>query len=141
MKPSKKRSAMLGLDTNVLVRLLIRDDAAQLKRAEKLVRRECTASVPGWVSVIVLCELVWVLETAYGYKRPDIQSVVEHLLKTPIFRVEGEVIVSKALNAWASSNCDLADMLIAARNSQEGCTTTYTFDRKAAKQPGFTAVP
>jgi len=132
---------MLGLDTNVLVRLLIRDDAAQFKRAEKLVRRECTASDPGWVSVIVLCELVWVLETAYTYNRSDIQSVVEHLLKTSIFRVEDEVIVSKALKSWASCNCDLADMLIAERNLHEGCTTTYTFDRKAAKQPGFTAVP
>lgn len=132
---------MLGLDTNVLVRLLIRDDAAQLKRAEKLVRRECIASDPGWVSVIVLCELVWVLEVAYAYKRSDIQSVVEHLLKTPIFRVEDEVVVSKALKSWAGCNCDLADMLIAERNLIEGCKTTYTFDRKAAKQPGFKAVP
>jgi predicted nucleic-acid-binding protein len=132
---------MLGLDTNVLERLLIRDDAAQLKRAEELVRGKCTSSDPGWVSVIVLCKVVWVLETAYGYKRPSIQSVIEHLLKTPISRVENEVIVSKAVKAWSNCNCDLADMLIAERNLYEGCKTTYTFDRKAAKQSGFTAVP
>ncbi len=132
---------MVGLDTNVLVRLLTRDDAAQLRRAEALVRTRCRPDDPGWISLVVLCELVWVLEGAYGYAKADIARALEALLRMPSLQVEHEPLVAKAIRAWRGASFDFADAVIAVRNRNEGCVTTHTFDRKAAKQEGFSPVP
>jgi predicted nucleic-acid-binding protein len=59
---------MIGLDTNVLARYLVRDD-------------------PGFINRIVLCELVWVLESAYGYSKDTIVAVLEKLLRTSQLKI------------------------------------------------------
>ena len=60
---------MIGLDTNVLVRYLTQDDPQQSARANNLIETQCTKNEPGWIALIVLCELVWVLRGAYNYKK------------------------------------------------------------------------
>jgi predicted nucleic-acid-binding protein len=132
---------MLGLDTNVLVRFLTKDDAVQFKQAENLLRHHCSVTKPGWISVIVLCELVWVLSRGYGYDKVQISSVIEHLLRTPFLVLEDESLVRNALKAWQASKLDFPDSLIAERNRRVGCTTTYTFDAKASAADGFSPVP
>jgi len=128
---------MHGIDTNVLVRFLAKDDPIQSKQAEVFFRKRCSPATPGWISVIVLCEMVWVLSRGYNYDKLQISSVIDHLLRTPFLAIEDEGLVRNALNSWASGKLDFADALIAERNRHAGCGTTYTFDRRASDGDGF----
>ena len=84
---------MIGLDTNVLVRYLMQDDAAQAAKASRLIER-CSAEEPGFIAMVVLVELVWVLESSYGIERARIAAALELLLRTRELRVE------QAETAW-----------------------------------------
>jgi predicted nucleic-acid-binding protein len=132
---------MHGLDTNVLVRFFAADDPAQYRRARRLLEKDCSEKVPGWISVVVLVETIWVLSKIYGYDKASLTTVITELLKARFLRLEDDLLIRKALASWQLGNIGFPDELIAARNLHEGCKTTYTFDRKAAKQSGFTAVP
>jgi predicted nucleic-acid-binding protein len=71
---------MIGLDTNIFVRLVVADDPAQTARAQRFVETRCTPEAPGFINCIVLAELVWVLARAYDYSRAEIAAAVENLL-------------------------------------------------------------
>lgn len=131
---------MIGLDTNVLLRHLVQDDAGQARQAEKFLATACSADDPAFVNRIVLCELVWVLESGYRYPRARVAGALEAILRTRQF------VIEDAQEAWASlavyrAGGDFSDALIAAINLREGCIETATFDRHAARQPGFRSVP
>ena len=79
---------MIGLDTNVLVRYIVQDDPAQSAAANTLIEAKCTVDAPGRVDAIVLCELAWVLESAYGYQKEVVVSVLKQLLSTAELSVE-----------------------------------------------------
>jgi predicted nucleic acid-binding protein len=68
---------MIGIDTNVLVRHLVQDDLRQARAATQVITQRCTRDDPGFINRIVLCELVWVLESAYGYPKVTIVAVLE----------------------------------------------------------------
>ena len=123
---------MIGLDTNVLVRYIVQDDAGQAKAATRFIEGQCTAHTPGYVSVVVLVELVWVLTTAYRYDRPVVASVIRQVLMTTELLVEDSETAWAALREFETSRVDFADCLIAGRNHARGCARTYTFDRRAA---------
>lgn len=129
---------MIGIDTNVLVRQIIQDDEAQGELASYLIENHCSPANPGYLSLIVLCELVWVLGTAYGYSRKQISLVLRQVLITDCFETENHAIAWQALYDYNECNADYSDYLIARLNEQQGAKTTYTFDRKAAKAEGFT---
>lgn len=124
---------MIGLDTNVLVRYITQDDAKQAARAARLVEGHCTIESPGWVNLVVVCELVWVLEGAYGYSRDTVARVLRQILGTAELLVESPQLVWTALRAYEKSGADFADYLIGASNSDAGCVATFTFDKRAAK--------
>ena len=124
---------MIGLDTNVLVRYFVQDDPAQARRATELIETECTAAQPGLISSIVLCELVWVFESAYLYEKALICEVLERLLITAEFEVEAAFEAGSALKEFQTGSADFADCLIQHLNHSRGCDYTVTFDRKAAK--------
>jgi predicted nucleic-acid-binding protein len=123
---------VIGLDTNVLVRFIVRDDEKQARSATHLIERRCTAEDPGLVSQIVLCELAWVLDRGYGYDRKTVASVVRRLLSVQELRVENTETAWKALHRFEKGPSDLADCLIGLANKANKADTTYTFDRKAA---------
>lgn len=130
---------MTGIDTNVLVRFLVQDNPEQARKAADLITRECSAEDPGLINRIVLCELVWVLESAYGYPRESVALALEKILRTIQFRIEDHQ------EAWLSfgqykDGADFADSFIAAVNRRHGCERTVTFDRKAGRRSGFTAL-
>lgn len=131
---------MIGLDTNVLVRYVVQDDANQSARATELIETHCRADNPGWIDSIVLCELVWVLESAYGYGREIVASVLRQLLGTADIVVENPTQAWGALRAYESGPADFADYLVGLRNDANGCESTYTFDRRAAASPWHRAV-
>lgn len=124
---------MIGLDTNVLARYLTQDDPVQAATAAKLIERECTIEHPGWIDHIVLCELVWVLDSAYGYGRELIADVVRQILGTAELRVEAPDQARAALRAYERGGADFADFLIGTRNRERGCEATFTFDKRAAR--------
>lgn len=129
---------MIGLDTNVLVRLLAEDDAEQQKRVVSLLRRARNQGEMALVSVPVLCETVWVLSASYGFDRGHITKALESILETDVFQLEDEKSVIQAIQSWRTSGGDFTDHLIACRHREAGCRTTMTFDRKAGKLGGFT---
>jgi len=131
---------MIGLDTNVLARLFVDDDPAQVKLAREFVADRCTRLDPGFVDRVALCELVWVLMSVHGYGRADVASVIEKLLASQDMMLEDAEAVRAALRVFAIRNVDFADVLIAAVNRAHGCKVTATFDRRAAKLEGFLRV-
>lgn len=131
---------MKGLDTNVLVRFLVQDDKIQGAAAEAYVSRHCTTAEPGVINRVVLCELVWVLESAYGYSRPTVADVLERILRTEEFRVEDNEDARVALASYQRTGADFADALIGRGNRAQGCNATATFDRKAAALDEFELV-
>ena len=132
---------MIGLDTNVLVRYIVQDDPGQGEAAARLIDGRCTASSPGYVSVTVLVELVWVLAGAYRYERRVVATVIRQLLRTIELMVEDRDAAWSALREFEAGAADFADCLIARRNRARGCTQTYTFDRAAARGRHFAPVP
>ena len=132
---------MIGLDTNVLVRYIVQDDPRQADAAARLIEGRCTARSPGYVSVPVLVELVWVLAGAYRYERGVVAGVIRQLLRTIELLVEDRDAVWSALREFEAGTADFADCLIAHRNRARGCMQTFTFDRAAARGRHFAPVP
>jgi len=128
---------MIGLDTNVLVRYFTRDDERQWKRVDAYLKKSCSSKNPGWISCIVLCEVVWVLTRGYGYAKSDILKLLEQLCLTAEIRVEAHDCVRGAVQDCKNGKADFSDYLIGRLNKERGCETTITFDRKAANHPSF----
>ncbi|QQR72174.1 MAG: type II toxin-antitoxin system VapC family toxin [Holophagales bacterium] len=131
---------MRGLDTNVLARFLLRDDAAQFRRAERLVAALATDGEAIHLDVIVLCELAWVLRTGYGRERREIADALDALLGAAPFTVDDREAVRTAIDRYRAGRGDFADYLIALRNQRAGCRDTVTFDRKLRPEDGFTTL-
>lgn len=131
---------MIGLDTNVLVRFLVRDDAAMADRAERAIREHCSAEQPGFINHIVLCELAWVLERAYDYRRADVANVLDALCRATDFQVQDVEIVREAVASFAEGRADFADVLIGLTNRALGRDGTITFDRGTAALNSFRVI-
>ena len=128
---------MLGIDTNVLVRFLVRDDEAQFEKARKLIKREVAARRRVFVSQLVLLETEWVLRSRYGLPKSGIIAAISGLLDATDVQFEDESAIEEALFVWKDNAADFADCLIGAQNRRLGCRVTVTFDAKASKLPGF----
>lgn len=124
---------MIGLDTNVLLRYIVRDDAAQAKAASRLIEERCSKERPGHVSHVVLAELAWVLGRGYGYAKAEVVKVLSAILSTAELKVQEAAIAWAALRAFQAGQADFADYLIGAANESCGCETTCTFDKRAAR--------
>ena len=126
---------MIGVDTNVLVRLCVRDNSDQLEAALKLLSGAPPASVR--VCVIVLAELTWTLLRRYRLDKATLIATLESLLSRVELEIEGRSAVMIALQWYRQGNADFADYLIAALNREAGATPTYTFDEQATSSPAF----
>ncbi|PFG53574.1 putative nucleic-acid-binding protein [Marinobacter sp. LV10R520-4] len=122
---------MIGLDTNVLVRYLTQDDAAQSALANQVIEEQLTPRNPGFISSIVLVEVVWVLETCYNQTQSAIEAIVNGLLMTRQLVVDEADLVYLALKRFSGGNADFSDALIAVISENRGCSSTLTFDKKA----------
>lgn len=130
---------MLGIDTNVLVRLLVEDDAEQTRRAQRLVGRTVEEGRAVVVSLLVLLETEWVLRSRYGFEKEAVLRSLRRVLEAREFDFEDEPSIEEALFRYHESAAGFADCLIAAHNRRLGCAATATFDTKAAQVPGFVA--
>jgi predicted nucleic-acid-binding protein len=120
---------MIGLDTNVLVRYLTQDDPAHYAKAAAFIDAATDRGEQFVVNTAVLCELVWVLGTAYGYSREQIASALEQILATAQFEVERLDEARQALRDFRSTKADFSDALIGRINRSLGAEHTVTFDR------------
>lgn len=123
---------MIGIDTNVLVRHIVQDDEGQAKEATRLIESCCTADDPGLISLVVLCELVWVLDRGYGYGRAMIAGLLRRLLSVDDLRVERSELAWQAVGLYEKGKADFADYVIGLCHSQQGAEVTYTFDRRTS---------
>jgi predicted nucleic-acid-binding protein len=128
---------MRGIDTNLLVRFVTRDDAAKANRVRRVLTDAAAAGEKLHVSVIVICELARVLKSAYDESREHICDVVAALLETPEIVVEDADVVRRALKDYAAGRADLADALIGHRNRRAGCDVTLTFDGRLERCEPF----
>ncbi len=127
---------MIGLDTNVLVRYIAQDDSKQSPKATRLIEA-LTVDAPGYVSIVSVVELVWVLMGCYALTRSEICEVLETLLRTKEIIVANADTIWKAVRLFKEGKADFADCLIERSANEAGCSHTTTFDRDAAKHCGM----
>jgi len=130
---------MLGLDTNVLVRFLVRDHEAQFERSRRLIKREVGTREKVLISLLVLLETEWVLRSRYGLQKNQRVGAISGLLDATELELEDEPSIEEALYVWKKSVAEFADCLIVARQRRLGCRGTATFDAVALQLPGFIA--
>jgi predicted nucleic-acid-binding protein len=128
---------MIGLDTNVLVRFLVRDDEVQFERARRLIQRETGRGEPVLISLLVLLKTEWVLRSRYELAKSDIAGAFSGLLDSAELLFEDEACIEQALYMWKDSPTQFADCLIGARHWALECRATASFDAKALRLPGF----
>lgn len=124
---------MIAVDTNILLRYFAQDGGDQSAQATRLVEEMLSAEVPGFISHIVLCEMIWVMRRAYRQDRAAIAAFVEGLLAAPQFAVEESSSVELAL---AQEGQGISDVLLHEVGRLHGCSHTTTFDRKFAQMEG-----
>ncbi len=128
---------MIGLDTNVVVRYLTQDDPKQSPIATRFLENTLTKHDPGFVSLVVLAEIVWVLVSLYSVDRSGVAEVVTGLLTTEQLHIESAELVWRASRRYEDSKADFSDALISECAVAAGCQRSVTFDRQASGKLGF----
>lgn len=128
---------MIGIDTNILVRYLTQDDPVQSPRARSIIEGRLTEDRPGFISLVTLAETVWVLGRSYAMSPVALAEIVQDLLRSTTLVVQNEREVFSALFTFQAGLASFSDALIGALSAWAGCSTTLTFDRKAARLSEF----
>lgn len=132
---------MIGLDTNVLVRYLAQDDPRQSASATRFIETRLSERSSGFISLVVLVELCWVLERIYSATPREIGETISDLLETPRFHLQQREVVQQAVRRFQdkkAGKAGFADLLIAQIALDEGCSSTVSFDRGAVRTAGMT---
>jgi predicted nucleic-acid-binding protein len=131
---------MIGIDTNILLRLWLNDDQAQSKRIDQLLAEH--GGLPGSLLVtdVVLVEAVWTLKSAFEQDKQAQLIAVRSLLEETAFAFEDREAVAAALTLFESGSCGFADCLVVAKHARQGCDFTATFDRGMRKLPGVKVI-
>lgn len=124
--------AMLTVDTNVLIRILVTDDK-QLEQV-KLARQIAKKAKHLFIPQIVQVELVWVLDAGYKLNKSEIIQILQHLQTNEAFQLQNEVEFSQALQLFQSHNADFSDTLILIESRKEN-HDVVTFDKKFSQLP------
>jgi predicted nucleic-acid-binding protein len=128
---------MIGIDTNILLRLMTRDDLVQTELAERLTS---SAGDAIRISDIVLAELAWTLRRKFKWDKRRIVAALDALLSQATFVFENRAVVMAATRSYEHGKADLADYLIGASNAEAGVSSTFTFDQDAAVHSWFTLI-
>lgn len=128
---------MKGLDTNILVRYFVQDDPLQGEKATQFIEKAVAEGEICFINNIVLCELVWVLESAYGYSKEEIADLMEKILRTSMFNFESKDAAWWSLREYKKSKADFSDCLISRQNKNYGCSKTVSFDKGVKRVDGF----
>ncbi len=133
---------MIGVDTNVLVRYLTQDEPKQSAVATRFFEANLSDRTPGFVSLVVLIELYWVLERLYHAKPQEIVATVVDMLGMAHFHFQEHEAVHAALDDWQHTanrgKVGLPDLLITKLALRSGCSQTVSFDKAAVTSAGMT---
>jgi predicted nucleic-acid-binding protein len=127
---------MAALDTNILVRFLVNDDATQLAAAKRLIRNAVTSGETLFVPITVALELEWVLRSNFQFDKAEVIQTLSSLLSTSELVFESESALEMALSRYGCSTADFSDCVHIALASQAGHAPLWTFDKAAAKLEG-----
>ena len=127
---------MIGLDTNILVRYIVQDDPHQTATAVAFMD-SLTSQNQGFVSLVTVAELCWVLNRTYKLSRIEFSGALQILLDSDELLIEGNDLVKEALRLFSKSKADFDDCLIERCSRAAGCTSIATFDKNAAKALGM----
>ena len=130
---------MKGLDTSILIRYLTQDDPVQSPRANEIIDRDLSPEAPGFVSLVAIAEVAWVLRSRYKATRQEIVTAIERILSSDSFQVQNEQQVYEAMIALRTGEGTFADALICAFGAWAGCSSTLTFDG-SSQLPHFEVV-
>lgn len=128
---------MIAIDTNVLVRFLVRDDEAQAESARRRLKLAEERRERLFVPLLVVLETIWVLESAYDKTRPEILECIRDMRQMPVFEFQEDRAIEAFLNDGLVYKADLSDILIAYSAENAGCDGGITFDKAAARLPFF----
>ena len=128
---------MIGLDTNVVVRFLVRDDESQFRRAQSFIRRAAERGERFHVSEPVLCEVAWVLDRAYGFSRARTSEALRALLEAEHLDFRDSSLLARAVDAYAAGKGGFADYVIRELAREAGCESIATFDEALLREPGY----
>ena len=123
---------MAAIDTNVLVRLVVRDDLPQYGKAFRFVNQHR----PVLVTHLSILELAWVLMSRYGHGKAKVSQAVKTLLEMREFSIQQAGVLDQALRTWEGSRADFADCFILESVKAAGGTPLATFDRLLGRQEG-----
>lgn len=123
---------MIGLDTNVVIRYLMLDEPQQSALATAFIEQHLSTENPGYISLIVLVEIAWVLRSCYGIDREKISRTFRALLETRQLWIERADLVVRASRRYSDNAADFSDALIVELARDQGCSETVSFDRKAS---------
>jgi predicted nucleic-acid-binding protein len=127
---------MPALDTNILVRYVVADDAAQLAAARRLISRCVAAGETLFIPVTVVLELEWVLRASFGFAKHEVMSTMSNLFSAVELSFQEERALEVALQLFREGAADFADCLHVALAAQAGEQPLWTFDKRAAKVHG-----
>ena len=131
---------MIGLDTNIMVRLILADDLAQTKRASSAIQRALTAGETVVLGLAVVLELEWILRSSAKLDKAQILLVFRQLLEAHDVQIENEQVLEQAIYAYENSSADFGECLFWAHYQRMGCRAMLTFDAKAARMSGVELV-
>lgn len=120
---------MIGIDTNVLLRLLLDDDPGQVHRARHAASSAEATGQPLFVNDVVLAETVWTLQSRYDATKTEQIETLRSLLDNARLAFEDRSVLSEAVRGFERSSAGFADCLIVAKNAAAGCVHTATLDR------------
>jgi len=128
---------MIGLDTNVVLRYLLQDDPKQSRQANEIFEHRLSGENPGFLSLVTILEIVWVLRSLLRRSPAQIAAHIEHLLAADVLEVQNEQQVFEAAFALRRGAGEFEDCLIGSLDAWAGCSRTLSFDQKAARLPYF----
>ena len=131
---------MIGLDANVVLRLLLNDDLKQRQRAVKAIQQAKVLAVRVTITLAVVLEMEWVLRSIVKMTKSQVLSVFDLLLESYDIEIDNEKVLEQALHIYANAAADFAECLFLAQYQRMGCQTMLTFDAKAARMAGVQLV-
>lgn len=123
---------MTGIDTNVLTRYIMQDDRQQFMAASAFLG-SLTLESPGFVGMVTIAEICWVLMRRYRLTRSQFSSAMERLLNSTLLQFENQNLVAEALLLFDKTNADFADCLVSLSARAAGCDGVVTFDIRSSK--------
>jgi len=128
---------MKAVDTNILIRFLVRDDRKQADLVYRKLKKTENDKEILFVPLLVVLETIWVLESVYDVSKQEILESIDELLLMPVFKFEAPGVISGVIKSASTSKLELSDLLIAHSAKRSGCEIVITFDKRASKSEFF----